>query len=129
MRFQSLREPLEDARSSSLSRPRLPRRSAARSALDERALAFPRRESAARSRFEERASLRDAAVSRPPRFEDFAEAVFAAVFFDAAADFFAGAADFFRALRGGGLCGLRVEKEYGGDGERYQTGESKLQGH
>jgi hypothetical protein len=95
MRFQSLRETFEDARSSS--RPRLPRLSAARSALDERPLAFPRRVSAARSRFDERDSFLDAAVSRPPRFADFEGADFAAVFFDAAAAFFAGAAFFFEA--------------------------------
>src|SRR5919206_1668300 len=90
MRFQSLRETFEDARSSS--RPRLPRLSAARSALDERPLAFPRRVSAARSRFDERDSFLDAAVSRPPRFEAFDGADFAADFFEEAAAFFAGAA-------------------------------------
>jgi hypothetical protein len=105
MRFQSLRETFDDARSSSLSRPLLPRRSAARSALEERALAFPRRESAARSRLEERDSLRDDAVSRPPRFEDFEGADFAAVFFDEAADFFAGA-DFFEPFAAA-ACGLK----------------------
>jgi hypothetical protein len=106
MRLQSLRETFDDARSSSLSRPRLPRRSAARSALDGRALALPRRESAARSRLEERESLRDAAVSRPPRLEDFEGADFAAVFFDADADFFAGAADFFEPFAAA-ACGLK----------------------
>jgi hypothetical protein len=105
MRFQSLREDFDEARSS-LSRPRLLRRSAARSALDERALDFPLSR-AARSRFEERDSLPDEAVSRPPRFEDFEEADFAAVFFDAAADFFAGAADFFEPFAAAD-CGLKM---------------------
>jgi len=95
MRFKSLRETFDDARSSSLSRPRLPRRSAARSAFDERRSAL--------SRFEERDSLRDDAVSRPPRFEAFEEA---AVFFDAAADFFAGAAAFFEPFAAAD-CGLK----------------------
>jgi hypothetical protein len=100
MRFESLRDAFDDARSSSLSRPRLPRRSAARSAFDERALDFPRLESSARSRRESRFDVRDEAASRPPRFDDFAGAAFAAVFFAGAADFlepFAAAA-----------CGLRM---------------------
>src|SRR5215213_9980621 len=83
-----------------------PRRSAARSAFDERAPAFPRRDSAARSRFDARDSLRDEAVSRPPRFEAFEGADFAAVFFDAAADFFAGAAAFFEPFAAA-ACGLK----------------------
>jgi hypothetical protein len=84
MCFQSLAEAREDARSSS--RPRLPRRESARSALDERRSALSLRESDARSRRDERESLLDEAVSRPPRFEDFedAAAFFAAPFFEAA---------------------------------------------
>jgi hypothetical protein len=100
MRFKSLRETFDEARSSSLSRPRLPRRSAARSALDERRSAFPRLESSARSRFDERDSLREDAVSRPPRFDDFDGA-------DFAADFFAGAADFFEPFAAAD-CGLKM---------------------
>src|SRR5215203_1782568 len=74
-RLPILRESRAEARSSA--RPFLPFRSA-RSDLELR----PLRASAARSRFEERDSLREEAVSRPPRFDlagDLA-AAFAAAF-------------------------------------------------
>jgi hypothetical protein len=95
----------------------------ARSDFEAAAVVLPLRASAARSRFEERDSLRDEAVSRPPRFEDFGAlaADFAAVFFDEAADFLAAG----RRLRPT-AAGLKRNMA---DTASATTGEPKLRGH